>query len=190
MRSSSEDRRLQVARRPWTPRERRIVWRGLTGRFAIAIEPLIGAIFFSILTWGIVWRAHAAGRPDLVVLAPIFGFAAAGFVGYMIAVLFAPIRAFAQTFKDIYVLDGYVRYRGPDLQSETDSSGYVAVLFADRGLAYEWETFGKESLPEKTIPAMVEFSEYGGVHCIDGRATGVIPDTDLPLLSIGIAPRH
>ena len=25
--------------------ERRIVWRGLTGRFALAIEPLIGMVF-------------------------------------------------------------------------------------------------------------------------------------------------
>lgn len=190
MRFGTTDRRIHLARRPWTERERRVVWRGLTGRFAIAIEPLIGAVFFSLLAWGMVWRAHASGRPDLVVLAPVFGFAAAGFLGYLIAVLFAPIRAFAQTFKGIYVLDGYVRYRGPDVKSEIDGSGYVAVLFADRSVAYEWESFGRAPLPEKTIPALVEFSEYGGVHCIDGRATGVIPDTDLPLLAIGIASRH
>lgn len=182
-----DDRRLHLARRPWTQRERRVVWRGLTGRFAIAIEPLLGAAFFGLLTWGIVWRAHATGHPDLVVLAPVFGFTAVGFLGYLIAVLFAPIRAYAQTFKPIYVLDGYVRYRGPDIKSEIDGSGYVAALFADRGLAYEWECLGKAPLPEKTIPALVEFSEYGGLHRIDGRATGVLPEVDLPLLAIGIA---
>lgn len=166
------------------------MWRGLTGRFAIAIEPLIGTVFFGLLTWGIVWRAHATARPDLVVLAPVFGLAAVGFLCYLIAVLFAPVRAYMQTFKGISVLDGYVRYRGPDRKSEIDGSGYVAVLYADRAVAYEWECFGKAALPEKTIPAIVEFSEYGGVHSIDGRATGVLPQTDLPLLTIGIAPRR
>jgi hypothetical protein len=33
-------------------------------------------------------------------------------------------------------------------------------------------------------PAMLEFSEYGGIHAIDGRQTGVLPD-DFPVLGIG-----
>ena len=53
------DRRARLlAQRPWTDRERRIVWRGLTGRMAIAIEPLIGMAFMAFITWGIVWRAQ------------------------------------------------------------------------------------------------------------------------------------
>src|SRR5665213_1592506 len=45
-----DPRMRQLARRDWTQSERRNVWRGLTGRSAIAIEPLLGLIFFSLLT--------------------------------------------------------------------------------------------------------------------------------------------
>ena len=41
----------------------------------------------------------------------------------------------------------------------------------------------------RTIPALVEFSFYAGIHKIDGRSTGLIPDFELPPLAIGIAPR-
>ena len=42
----SFDRRVRMlAQRDWTDRERRVVWRGLTGRFALAIEPLLGIAF-------------------------------------------------------------------------------------------------------------------------------------------------
>lgn len=182
--------REHMARRPWTKRERAVVWRGLTGRFAIAIEPLLGVVCFSLLTWGIIWRARVAAPHDLWILAPCFAFIAVAFLGYLIAVLYAPLTAYRQTFKPIYVVDGYVRYRGPDAQSEDEGTGYVAVLFEDRSLCCEWECFGRDILPNKTIPALVEFSTYGGIHKIDGRSTGVIPDEDLPPLAIGIAPRH
>jgi hypothetical protein len=36
----------------------------------------------------------------------------------------------------------------------------------------------------------VEFSLYAGIHKIDGKATGLLPEGDLPLLAIGIATRH
>ncbi|MBV8373004.1 MAG: hypothetical protein JOY69_07060 [Candidatus Eremiobacteraeota bacterium] len=183
------DRRARLlAHRPWTIRERRIVWRGLTGRFSIAIEPLLGMVFMALLTWGIVWRAqHVASDATLVKIAPIFALGAVAFAGYFFAVLVAPVSAYLQTFKPIYILDGYVRYREPDEHSQTDACGYVAALFADRSVACEWEWLGKKRLPNATIPSLIEFSVYAGIHKIDGKPTGLLPDDDLPLLAIGIA---
>jgi hypothetical protein len=185
------DRRARsLAQRPWTEAERRAVWRGLTGRMAIAIEPVVGLIFFSLFTWGIVWRSqHVPSDRTLIVLAPIFGLGAIAFTIYAIAVMVAPLTAFRQTRKPIYTVDGYVRYREPDEYGALDAAGYVAALFADGSVAYEWECLGTRRLPNRTIPALVEFSEYGGVHKIDGRSTGVLPDDELPTLAIGIAPR-
>ena len=57
-------------------------------------------------------------------------------------------------------------------------------------VACEWEWLGERRLPNATIPALVEFSLYAGIHRIDGKATGVLPDEDLPLLAIGIATRR
>ncbi|HEV3153892.1 MAG TPA: hypothetical protein VGZ02_08825 [Candidatus Baltobacteraceae bacterium] len=189
MKLRSIGRRAHLARRPWTERERAIVWRGLTGRMAIAIEPLLGMVFFALLTFGIIWRARVAEPHDLWILSPIFGVAALAFAVYFIAVLFAPVSAYFQTRKPIYQVDGYIRYRGPDGESDLGSSGYVAVLFEDRAVCCEWECYGMKKLPELVAPAMMEFSEYGGIHRIDGKSTGVLPDEPLPLLAIGIAPR-
>lgn len=181
-----------LACRPWSERERRIVWRGLTGRMSIAIEPLLGMLFFSGLAYGVVWRSHQPHVPDkdIWILWPVFGSVGLLFAIYFFAVLLAPFIAYVQTFKPIYIVDGYVRYRPPDELSEIDGSGYVAVLFEDKGLACEWECFGSKQLPELTLPAMTEFSEYAGIHKIDGRSTGVLPETELPLLAIGIAHRR
>lgn len=180
-----------LARRPWTRRERAIVWRGLTGRFALAIEPLLGMLFMGLLTWGIVYRAHhVASDATLIKIAWIFAIGAIAFAGYFVAVLFAPIAAYLQTFRPIYVLDGYVRYREPDERSRLDACGYAAALFPDRTVAGEWEWLGKRALPNVTIPALVEFSMYAGIHRIDGKPTGLLPDEELPLLAIGIATRH
>lgn len=183
------DRRARLlAHRAWTARERHIVWRGLTGRFALAIEPLLGMTFMGLLAWGVIWRAHhVAEDATLGKIAPIFILGALAFAGYFIAVLVAPFAAYVQTFKPIYVLDGYVRYREPDEHSEYDACGYVAALFADRSVACEWEWLGKKRLPNVTIPSLIEFSVYAGIHKIDGRPTGLLPDDDLPLLAIGIA---
>ncbi len=185
------DRRAYVVRRPWTASERRVVWHGMMGRLAIAAEPFLGTIFFAFLTWGIIWRAHHSQAPDagsIIVIAPIFALGALAFTVYAIAVMTAPIRAFLQTFAPIYIVDGYVRYRPPDEFSDVDSSGYVAVLFEDRDLACEWEAFGEQALPERTIPALSEFSTYGGIHKIDGVATGVLPERTTPFM-IGLARR-
>lgn len=175
-----------LAQRPWTDRERTIVWRGLTGRFAIAVEPLLGSAFFGFLTFGIIWRARIT-HTDLWILWPVFGFVAAGFFAYLVAVLVAPFLAYAQTFKPIFIVDGYVRYREPDPASEYGASGYVAVLFEDRHMACEWEAYGNQKLRAAEIPAIVEFSEWGGIHKIDGRSTGLLPDEELPALGVGIA---
>lgn len=180
--------RRHLACRPWTEKERSIVRQGLFGRFAIAIEPLLGTVFFGLLAWGIMWRARVA-EPDIWILAPIFALVACGFAIYLIAVLVAPIIAYAQTFKPIYILDGYVRYRGTDAFSETAASGYVAVLYEDRGLCCEWECFSHAGVPSVIAPALVEFSEFGGIHKIDGRSTGVLPDDDMPALAIGLSQR-
>ncbi len=180
-----------LARRPWTQRERKIVWRGLTGRFALAIEPLIGMVFMGLLTWGIVYRAqHVPSDATLIKIAWIFAIGAIAFSGYFVAVLVAPIVAYLQTFRPIYILDGYVRYREPDARSRIDACGYAAAIFADRTLAYDWEWLGKKPLPNATLPALVEFSLYAGIHKIDGKPTGLLPDEDLPPLAIGIATRH
>ena len=183
-------RRTHLASRPWTQRERRIVWRGLTGRFSIAIEPLLGGLFFAALSYGIVWRARVAGPKDLWILWPVFGIVSLAFFAYFVAVLVAPFAAYMQTYKPIYQIDGYMRYRGPDEYSEPGSSGYAAVLFEDKEMCAEWECFGIKRLPDATIAAHVEFSEYGGVHKIDGKPTGVLPDGDLPTLAIGMTQRR
>jgi hypothetical protein len=184
------DRRTrQLATRPWTERERLIVWRGLTGRFGIAIEPLLGVIFMVFLTWGIVYRAqHVPADRDLIKIAWIFALGAIAFLGYFVAVLVTPFAAYMQTFKPIYIVDGYVRYRRKDELSEIDATGYVATLFEDKSVACEWECYGRRELPDLTIPAMIEFSQYAGIHKIDGKSTGLIPD-EIPVLAIGIAPR-
>jgi hypothetical protein len=187
----SDSRWRTLARRPWTARERAIVWRGLTGRFALAVEPLLGMFFMGLLTWGIVYRAHhVPSDATLIKIAWIFAIGAIAFAGYFIAVLVAPFVAYLQTFRPIYILDGYVRYRAPDDRSRIDGCGYAAALFADRSLAYEWEWLGKKPLPNATLPALVEFSLYAGIHKIDGKPTGLLPEGDLPLLAIGIATRH
>jgi len=96
--------------------------------------------------------------------------------------------AFFHTFKPIYIVDGYVRYRTRDEKSDDFATGYMATLFEDQTVACEWECFGAKELPNRTIPSLVEFSYYAGIHKIDGKPTGLLPD-DIPLLAIGIAPR-
>jgi hypothetical protein len=190
-RDGTAARRNALVRRGWTASERAIVWRGLTGRFALAVEPLIGMLFMALLTWGIVYRArHVASDATLIKVAWIFALGAFAFAGYFVAVLIAPIIAYVQTFRPIYIVDGYVRYREPDERSRIDACGYAAALFADRTPACEWEWLGKRRLPNVTIPAHVEFSVYAGIHKIDGKSTGLLPDDQLPLLAIGIATRH
>ncbi len=148
-------------------------------------------VFMALLTWGIVYRAHhVASDATLIKIAWIFALGTVVFAGYFVAVLVAPLVAYLQTFAPIHIVDGYVRYREPDERSRADACGYAAVLFANRTVAGEWEWLGRHRLPNATIPALVEFSRYAGIHKIDGKSTGLLPDEELPLLAIGIATRH
>ena len=184
------DRRARMlASRPWTHAERRVVWRGVTGRAAIAIEPFLGCVVFAFFTWGVIARAEAQIDHSLIVIAPIFALGSVVFFAYMIAVMFAPIRALTQTYRPIFIIDGYVRYREPDESCEEDSIGYIAALFEDKTVACEWEWSGTKRLENRTIPSHVEFSVYGGIHKIDGVDTGVLPES-LPPFAIGIAKRR
>lgn len=170
-----------VARRPWTRAERRVVLRGFFGRLTIAIEPLIVALFFAFLPIAMVLRREETA----LLLAPIFGCAAIAFLAYAIVLIVPSARALLATFAPIYTVDGYIRYRtAPNGQSEY----YVAALGADRKTLGEWplrewpHAIGKRDM----WPVVVEFSLYGGVHKIDGRPTGVLPVRIAPF-GVGIA---
>jgi hypothetical protein len=156
---------------------------GLFGRLLIAIEPLICTIVFGALTVGLIFFPLPAGasiqqhRDAAVVLSPIFGLAATAFLIYAIAVLVTPVRALLHTFSPIYIVDGYLRYRRPDRHTEADSNGYIAVLNEDRRAIAEWPSVGDYEAPDSLRPAMIEFSVFGGIHRIDGRSTGVLPES-------------
>lgn len=171
-----------LVRRPWTRAERRVVLNGLLGRLLIAIEPIICFAVFGGLTAGLIFFQLPGGAKmtrweSAIVIAPIFALAALAFFAYAVALLVAPVRALVQTFSPIYIVDGYVRYRRPDRDTEPDSNGYVAVLDDERRAVAEWATLGLADVGDDTRPALVEFSYYGGIHRIDGRSTGVLPDT-------------
>jgi hypothetical protein len=174
--TADERRRLLVMRR-WTPNERRIVVRGLFGRLAIAVEPAIISLLFGVFTVGLL-RLAGDGNEDhvgLQLLAPIFAFGSIAFAVYAIYMLLTPLRALRETYCPIFVVDGYIRTRGRDDFSERGCNGYIAVLLDDKRVACEWPTIGAGDLIARTDAALLEFSEYGGIHAIDGKSTGVLP---------------
>lgn len=179
-RLSPRERESMLIRRTWTRVERRIVLQGFFGRLMIAIEPAICGAVFLALTLGMIFNKDKG----IIVLAPIFALGVVAFAFYAFAVMLAPVRALLHTLGPIYIVDGYVRYRGRDTGSNEDSNGYVAVLTDDERVACEWPTLGDVELPNFTRPAMCEFSEYGGVHSIDGRSTGVLPGR-IPRFGVG-----
>jgi hypothetical protein len=170
-----------VARRPWTRAERRVVLRGFFGRLTIAIEPLVVAVFFTILPIALVLRREEIA----LLLAPIFGCAALAFLAYAIVLIVPAAHAVLETFAPIYTVDGYIRYR---TAQNGEPEYYVAALSADRKTLCEWplrewpRSIGRRDL----WPVVVEFSRYGGVHKIDGRPTGVLPAT-IAAFGVGIA---
>ncbi len=179
-------------RRPWTRRERRVVLTGFFGRLSIAIEPVLCGLVFTAITVGVFLAPRLSPKtvaPDIIVIAPVFGLGIVACAVWALGVMFAPVRALFHTIRPIYIVDGYLRYRGPDADSTINSNGYVAVLTDDRSVACEWPTLGRGRLREYTRPALCEFSEYGGVHTVDGRPTGVVPDA-IPALGVGIMPRR
>ena len=179
-RLSPLERETLLIRRTWTRAERQIVIQGFLGRLVIAIEPAICGAVFLALTLGMVFNK----TNGIIILAPIFAVGVLAFGFYAFAVMLAPVRALLHTLGPIYVVDGYVRYRGRDATSEEDSNGYIAVLTEDKRVACEWPTLGEIDLPNLTRSALCEFSEYGGVHTIDGRSTGVLPGR-IPSFGVG-----
>ncbi|MDB5095335.1 MAG: hypothetical protein JWO85_3436 [Candidatus Eremiobacteraeota bacterium] len=190
-RLSNEERAKSLIRRPWTRAERRVVLMGFFGRLSIAIEPLLCGIVFSVITFGIFAAPRLSPRwvnPDIVIIAPVFGLGVLGCAAWALGVMLAPVRALYHTTRPIYIVDGYIRYRRRDAASSADTNGYIAVLTEDRAVACEWPTLGHVELPDLAKAALCEFTEYGGVHTIDGRATGVLPKR-LPALGVGISSR-
>ena len=171
----------EIPSRRWTRGERRVVLRGFFGRFTVAIEPLIVGVFFSLLPIGLLLRKQETA----LLLAPIFGAAALAFFAYAIILMVPSTRALAHTFGPIFIVDGYVEYRRRSQDGQETFS--VAVLDPERHTLREWPLREwPRSIGERTRwPAMVEFSEFGGIHRIDGRATGVLPDSIAPF-GIGV----
>lgn len=133
------------------------------------------------------WRAHGfenmRDAMGPLCIAAIFAVGFLGFIGYTVGVLYRPLRALLETSKPIFIVDGYIRTRVPDEEAE-GAKGYIAVLSEDHRVVFEWPAAGKAALESTLRPAHVEFSEYGGIHRIDGRSTGVLPES-LPTLGIG-----
>ncbi|HEV3088986.1 MAG TPA: hypothetical protein VGX96_17370 [Candidatus Elarobacter sp.] len=177
-RLTADERAATLIRRPWLRSERRVVLMGFFGRLTIAVEPMLCGLVFAAITFGVFAAPRLSPRwinPDIIVIAPVFGLGVLACALWALGVMLAPARALWHTLRPIYVVDGYIRYRPKDMRSDDYTNGYVAVLTEDRSVACEWPTLGEVELPNHTRPALCEFSEYGGVHSIDGRPTGVLP---------------
>ncbi|MEA2720617.1 MAG: hypothetical protein QOJ39_2481 [Candidatus Eremiobacteraeota bacterium] len=183
-RLSADERAKTLIRRPWTRAERRVVLTGFFGRLTIAVEPVLCGLVFAAITLGVFWAprlSHGRVLPDIIVIAPIFGLGFLACAVWALGVMLAPTRALAHTLRPVYIVDGYIRYRGRDRHSADDCNGYVSVLTEDHLVACEWPTLGEVELPDVTRAALCEFTEYGGVHNVDGRSTGVLPSRIRPL---------
>jgi len=191
-RLSYRDSQAALIRRPWSQQERLVVLNGVAGRLCIAIEPVVCGIMFVALTIGMFVVRTDPTRPaehNMVILAPVFAVGVLACAFHALALLLTPVRALVQTFRPIFIVDGYVRYRATDASSPEGSNGYVAVLDASSWAACEWPTLGATAMTPMTLPALCEFSEYGGIHRIDGRRTGVLPEK-IAAFGVGIASRR
>jgi hypothetical protein len=184
---SASDRRKLLVMRPWLPQERRVVVRGFSGRFVTALEPAIIAILFAAFAFGIdyVRRHSSADLNGYQYLAWLFAFGAVVFTLYAVGLVLSPLRALLETRKPIFIVDGYVRSRGPDDWSERDTNGYIAVVLVDGRVAAEWPVHGEADLAYSMRPAFIEFSEFGGIHKVDGQSTGVLAE-DMPVFGVGV----
>ena len=155
--------------------------RGFWGRLAIAVEPLTIALFFTALSAGMLLRRQEGA----ILIAPIFGVAALLFLTYAVVLMISVTRAVIETFGAIWVIDGYVRYRASETKFR-DVTYLVAVLDEYRNVLGEWPLSQRPPALDRTDPwpSLVEFTTYGGIHRIDGRSTGVLPD-ELPIFGIG-----
>jgi len=181
MRRRDPWRYSSIAARPWRPAERRVVLRGFWGRFAIAVEPLVIAGFFVALCVVLIARK----QDGALLIAPIFGIAAVLFLAYATILMVPATRALLETFGSICIVDGYVRYREL-LARGHDPRYFVAVLDERRVVLGEWPLATRPSAMGLAArwAALVEFTPYGGIHRIDGRSTGTLPD-DLPAFGVG-----
>ncbi|HLJ83126.1 MAG TPA: hypothetical protein VKT51_02980 [Candidatus Eremiobacteraceae bacterium] len=181
------ERRSTLVRRAWLPSERRVVARGLAGRALTALEP---AAIGALLAWAAVALANrvtpnvSPPAHDALPIAIIFAPVAVAFFVYAAWLVRDPIIALRKTYEPIFIVDGYVRTRGCDDLSARGSCGYVAVLTADGRIAGEWPAIGPAEFTMTMRPAIAEFSEFGGIHAIDGRSTGILPRS-FPALGVG-----
>ena len=157
----------------------------MLGRFLIAIEPAVIAVVFGWFGYWLGTHGRSDATHDDWIFAIIFLPGALAFAVYAVVLMAGPFRALRETYEPIFVVDGYLRTRGRDDFSLAGSNGYVAVLTEGKHVACEWATRGEGDMPFAVAPAMLEFSEYGGIHAIDGKATGVLPD-DFPALGVGL----
>lgn len=161
--------------------------RGVAGRALTALEP---AAIGGLLVWAAITLALRVsidqGQPVHTELpvAMVFAPVALGFFVYAGWLVSEPLRALRQTREPIFILDGYMRTRGRDDLSERGSCGYIAALTPDLRVAGEWPALGPSEFPNQLRPALLEFTEYGGVHAIDGRPTGILP-VDFPAFGVG-----
>jgi hypothetical protein len=176
--------RRAVAARPWTRAERRVVSRGFWGYFVIAIEPAFISLLFAVLAVALLLRKQESA----IFVAPIFLCAALAFAAYAIVLLTSPVRALMESYGSIYNVDGYVRYRSKRRYPDEPPTYYAAVLDAEGHQLGEWPLRQRPAALDRgdTWPAVVEFTPYGGIHRIDGRSTGALPD-EFPALGIGAA---
>ena len=142
------------------------------------MEPGLCAVVLTVMTWnafGIhsnetVLRSMWPARCTLAqILAPIFGFAAVSFAAYTIGVMARPIRALLSTYAPIYIVDGYLRYTTEHPTAGRRASR-VEVLTHDRSSIAYWRTQHLLNQVDGIYPALIEFSRYGGILRIDGRA--------------------
>jgi hypothetical protein len=181
------ERRSTLVRRAWMPAERRVVARGLAGRALTALEP---AAIGGLLAWAAVALANrvtpnvSPPAHDALPIAIVFAPVAVAFFIYAVWLVRDPIIALRKTFEPIFIVDGYVRTRGCDDLSARGSCGYVAVLTSEGRIACEWPAVGPAEFAMTVRPAVAEFSEFGGIHAIDGRSTGILPRS-FPALGVG-----
>lgn len=184
---TSAERGKVLAFRPWRVAERRVVVRGVAGRAVTALEPAAIGVLLLWVAFVLASRVSIdqgqpihAEMPIALIFAPV----ALAFFVYAGWLVSEPLRALRQTFKPIFIVDGYLRTRGRDDFSERGSCGYVAALTADLRVAGEWPARGPSEYPHSLRAAMLEFTEYGGLHSIDGRPTGILP-SDFPAFGVG-----
>ncbi len=161
-----------------------MVLRGFWGRAIIAVEPLVIAALFAAMPVLLVLRKQETAR----YIGPIFAVASVLFLIYAIVLMVPCTRALIESFTRIYSVDGYVRYRGQSRYEDEPPIYYAAVLDAHERVIGEWPLRERPKALDhaERWPAVVEFTPYGGIHRIDGRSTGVLPD-DIPPFGMGVA---